>query len=234
MSRFSESLKKAKNEKKVLLIASLPRNELDLAKAVLDAGVDVVKLHINVHHHASNTHFGSLAEERGNLEAILKVCEGVLTGIMPYAAPVNDPETFAELAEMGFDFYSQYLAHAVAGCHPPSEKIERMFALADGDPIEYADGLDSMPMDVCELSVMNGSTYGEPFTHHDLMKYAAIRARTNLPLVVPSQHLITPESTELIRDIGIEGLMIGAVVAGSTIESWKQSVTAFRKVIDRF
>lgn len=233
MSRFVNELMKARKEKKLVLIASLPRNDAELARAVLDAGADAVKIHMNVHHHASNTTFGSLDEERENLTAILKVSEGKLTGIMPFAAPVNAPDTLKELSDMGFDFYSQYLFHAVSGCFPSSEKPARMLALAVDDPIELASGLDRMPMEVCELSIMDGNTYGQPFTYHDLLRYSAVRVRTGKPLVVPSQHLITPESVPDLIEIGMDGLMIGAVVAGSTAESWGKSVRAFRKMIDK-
>ncbi len=233
MTRFVNELMKARKEKKLVLIASLPRNDAELARAVLDAGADAVKIHMNVHHHASNTTFGSLDEERENLTAILKVSEGKLTGIMPFAAPVNAPDTLKELSDMGFDFYSQYLSHAVSGCFPSSEKPARMLALAVDDPIELASGLDRMPMEVCELSIMDGNTYGQPFTYHDLLRYSAVRVRTGKPLVVPSQHLITPESVPDLIEIGMNGLMIGAVVAGSTAESWGKSVRAFRKMIDK-
>ncbi len=233
MSRFVNALKKAHQEKKLVLIASLPRNDAELARAVQDAGADAVKIHMNVHHHASNTTFGSLDEEREKLTAILKVSEGKLTGIMPFAAPVNAPDTLKELSDMGFDFYSQYLAHAVSGCFPSPEKTARMLALAVDDPIELAAGLDRLPIEVCELSIMDGNTYGQPFTYHDLLRYAAVRGKTTKPLVVPSQHLITPESVSDLIEIGIEGLMIGAVVAGSTVESWVESVKSFRKAIDK-
>lgn len=232
MSRFVKALLQARKDKKMVLIASLPRNDANLAKVVLDAGADAVKIHINVHHHASNTFFGTLVEEQNKLEAILQVSNGKLTGIMPYAEAMNDPKLFNSLLNMGFDFYSQYLSHAVVGSYPPADKIARMLALAFEDPIEWAAGLDTMPMQVCELSIMSGDTYGQPFTYHDLLRYAAVRVKTHLPLVVPSQHLITPESVPDLIQIGIEGLMIGAVVAGTTEESWISSVKAFRKKID--
>jgi hypothetical protein len=44
---------KARQEKKLVLIASLPRNDAELARAVRDAGADAVKIHMNVHHHAT-------------------------------------------------------------------------------------------------------------------------------------------------------------------------------------
>lgn len=233
MSRFVKELKIARQEKRLVLIASLPSNDVDLARAVRNAGADAVKIHLNVHHHASNTTFGTLEEERNNLISILKVMKGKLTGIMPNANPVNNPVALKELSDMGFDFYSQYLSHAVSGCFPPIEKISRMLAIAVDDPIELAYGIDRLPIDVCELSIMDGDTYGKPFTYHDLLRYSTVREKTKKPLVVPSQHLITPESVPDLIEIGIEGLMIGAVVAGSTIESWITTVEKFRSAIDR-
>ena len=39
-------------------------------------GADVVKIHINVKHHASQTLFGSFEEERGAIEAMLAEAKG--------------------------------------------------------------------------------------------------------------------------------------------------------------
>lgn len=233
MSMFVDLLKKAKKDGKLVLIASLPKNDPELAKVVLDAGADVVKIHINVHHHASDTHFGTLSEERKALEKILNIWTGKPVGIMPFAQATDDAGTYEELAKMGFDFYSQYLGHAISGCLPAPDRVARMLALSVDDSVELATGLDAIPIQVCELSIMDGSTYGFPFTFHDLLRYSAVRTRTNLPLVVPSQHLIKPESVKELIGIGIEGLMIGAVVAGRTNDSWKQATDEFRKAIDQ-
>ena len=40
------------------LAVSLPLNDIALAKAAEEAGADALKIHINVHHDASGTHFG--------------------------------------------------------------------------------------------------------------------------------------------------------------------------------
>lgn len=232
MSRFGDVLLAARQNKKLTLIASLPRNDPELARAALNGGADVVKVHINIHHHASNTHFGSLAEERKNLETILKLWQSKPVGIVPFAVPENDSATYAELAKMGFDFYSLYFRNAVVGCFPQANQMGRMLALAVDDPIDLAEGLDRLPMDVCELSIMHGDTYGQPLTYHDLLRYAAVRSHTHLPLVVPSQHVILPTAVPELIGLGIEGLMIGTVCAGTTPADWIQSMQAFRKAID--
>jgi len=234
MSKFVTLLKEVADHKRPLvLIASLPRNDPELAKAALEAGADVVKIHINVHHHASNTHFGTLDEEKASLEGILKVAKDRPVGIVPFGSPEDDAVTCSRLADMGFDFFSLYLSNAVVGCLPPPEKVARMLALSVSDFIGLASGLDSLPIQICELSIMDGATYGQPFTYHDLLRYNALRQLIKMPLVVPTQHVFKPESVQELAYARVEGLMIGAVIAGKTNESWKEAIKAFRKAIDQ-
>ncbi len=234
MSKFVSMLKEVCDQKRpMVLIASLPRNAPELATAALDNGADVVKIHINVHHHASNTHFGTLDEENAGLESILKVAKDHPVGIVPFGSPIDDPTTCSRLADMGFDFFSFYLSNAVVGCLPPPEKVARMLALSVSDPIALAAGLDSLPIQICELSIMDGVTYGQPFTFHDLLRYNTYRQLIKMPLVVPTQHMIKPESVRELACTKVEGLMIGSVVAGVTSESWQQATKAFRNAIDQ-
>ena len=64
------------NQKRPALIASLPGNRLDLAKAAVECGADVVKVHMNVQHRASGLHFGTFEEEKETLQEILSVAKG--------------------------------------------------------------------------------------------------------------------------------------------------------------
>lgn len=234
MSKFVNLLKAVAEKKRPLaLIASLPRNDPELAQAALDAGVDAVKIHINVHHHASNTHFGTIDEEMVGLEGILKAAGEHPSGIVPFGSAMDDPLTCSRLADMGFDFFSLYLSHAVVGCLPAPERVARMLALSVSDGIDLACGLDALPVQVCELSIMHGDTYGQPLTYHDLLRYRTLRQIIRMPLVVPSQHAITPQAVPDLAATGVEGLMIGSVVAGKTAQSWKEAVKAFRRAIDQ-
>ena len=232
MSIFLNQLKNAKSDKKLVLIASLPSNAPELAKVVLDSGADAVKIHINVHHHASNTNFGTLTQELKNIDEILKIWHGKPVGIVPFAQPSEDIKTLNELVQMGFDFLSLYMGHVITGTLPDSSKIARMLAISCDDSIDTFLGLNDLPIQICELSIMSSDTYGNPCTFQDLLKYSAVRARTELPLVVPSQHQIKPEAVDDLISIGIEGLMIGAVVAGKTHDSWNNVTRQFRKAID--
>ena len=74
------------NQKRPALIASLPGNRLDLAKAAVECGADVVKVHMNVQHRASGLHFGTFEEEKETLQEILSVAKGPC-GIVAHDGP---------------------------------------------------------------------------------------------------------------------------------------------------
>lgn len=86
---------------------------------------------------------------------------------------------------------------------------------------------------VLEASIMPGAEYGFPLSLRDLMRYSALRAHTQLPIVIPTQRAIRPEELRALASIGMNGLMIGAVVTGQEEVSIRKAVRAFRNAIDR-
>jgi hypothetical protein len=60
---MNKLLSKLQNNK-LTLIASLPENSYELAKIAWEAGVDAIKVHVNVFHNASQNHFGPLEVQR--------------------------------------------------------------------------------------------------------------------------------------------------------------------------
>jgi hypothetical protein len=133
----------------------------------------------------------------------------------------------AQLPALGFDFLSLYLSDAPAGLLPPACQIERMLAFGSGDAPDLAEGLEELDVQVIELSIMAPDTYGQALSVHDLARYAAFRRRTRLPLVVPTQHRIPPQALPDLAGIGIEAVMLGSIVCGSTPESWRETFEAF-------
>lgn len=233
MGVFSQLLLNARSRQRpMVLIASLPHNDPALAQAALDGGADVVKVHLNVHHHASGTVFGSLAQERPAIEKILRIFEGKPAGVVPGGSAQIDRETLAALPDLGVCFLSLYLSHAVAGWLPPADQVERMLALSVEDGPDILEGMSHLPAQVCELSIMHPDSYGQPFTWHDLSRYASIAQRTHLPLVAPTQHKILPEAVADIQAAGVSAVMIGAIVAGHTPQEWLKTTSAFRKAMD--
>lgn len=215
------------------LIASLPRNDPELARAALEHGADAVKVHVGLHHHASDTHFGTLDQERPAIEQVFGIWKGRPCGLVPGSGPDIDRKTLDALPGLGARFLSLYLRHAVPGTLPTSNLVERMLALSWEDDLGISQDLQRLDIQALELSIMHPDTYGEPFTYHDLARCAAVRRQVDLPLVVPTQHRITLQSVRSLARAGIQAIMIGSVVAGSTPQSWAEATRRFRQAVDR-
>lgn len=235
MPKLSEQMVSVRQGKRpMVLIASLPFNDPALVRASLEGGADVIKVHINLKHRASANQIGTLAEERSSLQEILKIAKEVPCGIVPAASPEEvKAEEIAELVEMGFDFISLYLRDAPVGLLPSADQLERMLALSSEDPLEMAASLDGLDIQVLEASIMHKESYGQPLTFRDLAQYRQLRQTTHLPLVIPSQHAFAPAALADLAAIGVEAVMLGTIVAGTTSQSWRGTFKAFRQEADR-
>ncbi|TGY43385.1 hypothetical protein E5347_00835 [Clostridium sartagoforme] len=222
------------NEKKLTLIVSLPANDVELAKAAIEAGADMVKIHLNVEHRASKTRFGSLQEELENVKVIRDLCNthNISLGIVAGGHNEIPMSEIDGIMENGFEFISLYDKHM----NPLIMKkdIYKMVAIDDNYDIELVKVYDSLSIDILECSIMDPQTYGEPLTVREILQYKSIRNSTNTPIVIPTQRKITPEQSLILQEIGINGIMIGAIVTGKTKESIYKSTLEFRETIDNF
>ncbi|MGQ9779295.1 MAG: hypothetical protein ACUVRM_05380 [Bacillota bacterium] len=217
--------------KAMTLIASLPENSADLARAAIEGGADVIKVHINVVHHASKTCFGTLEEEMERLLGVLEVAGDVPVGIVPGGRPGIDRADLAPLIKMGFDFISAYAAHLSAACLT-FRGIGKMVALDPSYRLEEAAVMANMGVDVLEASIIPPEGYGDPLTAADVLRYAALVRAFGGPVVVPTQRNIRPADVPALMDAGVRGLMIGAVVGGKDPVSFGTATKLYRQVID--
>lgn len=217
---------------KPALIVSLPGNRADLARAAVECGADVIKVHMNVQHRASGLHFGAFSEEKAALAEIKAVSNGVPCGIVAGNCVEDVERDCHKAAELGYSFVSLYAAAAPVSVLSSPDML-KMIALAPGYTPEDIRQLPRIGADVLEASVMRPETYGQRLTVAELLEYAAIAEKSALPVVVPTQRAIRPEEIGPLASVGIAGIMIGAVVTGKDVESLRRSVSAFRSAIDR-
>lgn len=211
------------------LLVSLPQNSPELARAAADGGADALKVHINVRHEASGTKFGSLAEERNNLEAILAI--GLPTGIVPGTAEcLPSRDDMHQLAAMGLDFFDLYV-HDMPAWMSCLEGMTRTAAIGPDTPLAAVPFLSHLSFQMLEAAVIPHEGYGKPLSVVDLMLYRQIRAATDLPIIVPSQRAIMPDDVHALMDTGINALMIGVIVTGREAESVRAATERFKAVL---
>jgi len=221
-----------KTQDRPVLVVSLPRNEVQFAEAAQAGGADAVKVHINVHHHASGTTFGSLQEERQSLEAIVQV--GLPVGIVPGAeAAMASPDDMQKLDEIGIDFFDAYVHQMPAAMLQMDTQMSRMMALSYHQrQTNFSLGPCAAWCDLIEASITEPDGYGQPLTVADLCDYADIcTAYPDIPVLVPTQRGIRPDELSILTNCGIRGIIIGAVVTGNEPTTVEQTTRQFADVL---
>lgn len=201
-----------------------------MAKAAAAGGADALKVHIHVHHEASGTHFGSLEQERPALEAIMSEVS-VPVGIVPGAETIATREEMQQLKQMGMDFFDAY-AH-----HMPAWML-RFEGMACGVAIDAScsardiGALEVLGADFFEAAVIPHEGYGKPMTARDLVMYQSLRRAASRPIIVPTQRKMEPsDAAMLTKEIGIDAVMIGAIVTGDDPHSLEHATALFRAAI---
>ena len=211
------------------LLVSLPRNDIELARAALRGGAQGLKVHINVEHFASGTRFGSWEQERDVLAQIVEIArdEGASVGVVPGAnGNFASPEDFRGLAGIGIDYFDAYPSDCPAWALMQTELDVMMAAFHGYDLAEFA-GLQALGMTLCEASILGHDDYGKPLSAGDVAAYAALVKALDVPVIVPSQKKIEPHDVAALRKSGARGLLIGAIVTGRETETIEAAARAF-------
>lgn len=210
-----------------LLIVSLPRNDAALARAAAEAGADMLKVHVNVHHRASGTRFGSLDDEESALAEVLGV--GLPTGLVPGEEVMVTRDQLPRLRRFAFlDVYVTRLPLFLYDAGVPVVP-----AIPHDYPPEVLGSIGALPGDWLEAALIPPQGYGLDPVADDLVALFRLGALTGRQLIVHSQRRIRPE--DLGRYFAIPhvwAVMIGVVVTGRTPRSVGRATEAFRRAMD--
>lgn len=211
------------------LLVSLPRNDIELAKAALRGGANGLKVHINVEHFASGTKFGNFESEREILSQIVQLANDndASVGVVPGAGGTfATPEEFAGLREIGIDYFDAYPFDCPAWAFVQKDLDIMMAAFNGYDLSEFAE-FEYLGMSLCEASFLHHDDYGKALTASDLVKYTALCNRLDAPVIIPSQKKIEARDLPALRKTGAKGVLIGAIVTGREAETIEQATREF-------
>ncbi|WIJ26939.1 hypothetical protein [Devosia sp. RR2S18] len=205
------------------VIVSLARHDLDLAKAALDAGAYALKTHLNAYHRATGTTFGSFAEERPFFGQLAKL--GCPLLVMAGQETVPTAEEMDALHNLGFEGFNVYADHLQP--HLLQSKLRPMPALSDASTPKDAKKLASLPGCILEASISPFTRYRSAMTDADLSRYQEIVRAVDVPVIVPSQLMLTPEDGRRLQQIGVAAPLLGAIVTGDTPATMSASIRPF-------
>jgi hypothetical protein len=215
------------------LLVSLPRNEVALAEAALRGGARGLKVHLNVHHAASGTQFGTFEEEREVMAQIAELAKtyNASVGVVPGGAPFASENEFAELAKIGIDYFDAYTADAPAWTLS-QKHLDIMLAAHHGASMAFLQSLEKLGMQMCEASILPHEQYGQPLRVWDVALYQEICWSLESPVIVPTQKKILPSEISVLRAAGVKALLIGAVVTGDQPESIESATREFARYVN--
>lgn len=216
------------------LLVSLPRNDPEMAQAALDAGADGLKVHIGLEHFASGLSTGSLDQEEAALREICSL--GAPVGIVPGVGEgLATREEMLRLSEIGIDFFDLYATDMPAwmlrmeDC-PLSVMVAFSATCRPWGLVEDV-ARPSRPV-MIEASIAVHESYGTPLTAADVSDYAEIAARAGQPVIVPTQKAIRPDEVAVLKDTGVAGILIGAIVTGAETATITEATARFREALD--
>ena len=228
-----DRLLKEFQKRPLTLIVSLPRNDPELARAAVEGGAQALKIHINVHHDASGTHFGSFADEKPAIQKILKIAEDVPVGIVPGADTCATEDEIDALASMGIDYIDMYLDQMPAWLRTVTS-VTRIAAVKKGYSLDRLLNLNGGSAHAVEAAIVPSSGYGKKLLVGDLHQYISLAIGAALPIIVPSQRKLTPFDVDLLGDAGVRAIMIGAIVTGTNPKDLEWAARTFRNAMDAY
>jgi len=215
-------------DRRGLLIVSLPRNDRDLARAAIDGGADLLKIHVNVHHRASGTVFGSLQEEMDRLNAILDL--GVPTGLVVGEERMVSRVELPLLRRFAFlDGYLTYLPLYIYAAGVPVVP-----AIPHDYPADALSFLRALPGEWAEAALVAPDGYGKPPAADDLVALARVGELTGRRLIVPTQRAIHPDDLGRYFEVAaVWAVMIGVIVTGTGPSTIQATTQAFRQKLEQ-
>lgn len=224
MPKFLEKI-----NKKFVLLVSLYENDPRLAAIAQKCGADAVKVHINVMHNASKTHFKSWSEEKNKIKEIVENA-AIPVGLVPGAETVASYEEMLEAQGLGVDFWDIFAHHAPTYLFN-LKSMSKMMAVNYQYDLEHLKDLEDLGIDMLETSIINPSEYGTVLSCADLSRYKYLIKKISIPAVIPTQRKITTEDLHFLMQIGASGTGIGAVVTGKDYNTYEKTVASFAKKI---
>ncbi|MCS7244323.1 MAG: hypothetical protein RMJ36_06290 [Candidatus Calescibacterium sp.] len=215
-------------KKKFLIIASPATNDYEVVSSFVDAGVEIVKLHLNITHPVSKKKIGSYEREKENILKLVIDYPNVVWGIVP-GNILTDRDSFEEIEysqlEAFFDFidlfYYSYTPHYL------NSSLNKMVAVDRVLSKEELQELNRYKFFGIEASVVDKDFYGFPLTLKDITDYRRLIENTDIPVFIPTQKRIIPSDVSMLYSIGAKGIVLGQISTSFNIDSIKKITTQF-------
>jgi hypothetical protein len=131
---------------------------------------------------------------------------------------------------MGFDFidlfthhYPDWLLKMLAN----QPEVGMMAATAPNFPLQELPGWEARGVRAFELAFTPQTHYGQPLTTADIACAAAFVVKALSPCILPTQKAIRPGNLQALSEVGVRGVVLGAVVTGLELAGCRDAISEF-------
>ncbi|MFA4967560.1 MAG: hypothetical protein WC624_05010 [Candidatus Margulisiibacteriota bacterium] len=206
MSKLLELLSK----KKMTLIVQLPENSVELAKLAEAEGADAL-----------------VVKNEDNNSDILKAVK------IPVGVDLSMEEALDDKqikAHDKFDFINFHFGLLPAAAK--RAKPGRILALNEEYTLDKIIGVENTGAEAIDAAILPLSQKSKELVVGDLQNYIAIAISSGLPVIIPTQRVITPSEVAIIADTGAKGLLLTDVVLGDDAKSMGKALREYKMAVD--
>ncbi|NWG09329.1 MAG: hypothetical protein HXX80_03300 [Nitrososphaerales archaeon] len=216
-------------QNKFTLIPSLHRNSVELACIAEEEGADAIEVHIN-DHSVDSCQSGGFELEETSLKEIANIAR------VPVGIAIGDerpltPQEWESILNLNFDFVDMY-AHHMPSFVLKDDRISKMLAIGSGYLLEQVKTVsESDYVDAIKAAIVPQQGNSLPLNALDLATLSIITRLSSKPVMIPTQRLVRPSDLSLIKNNGCRGVIITAVVTGTTTDTYRMAIREFRQAI---
>lgn len=207
----------------LLLIVALPTADADHVDAAVRGGAEAVIVRVSVQD-------DSAMEEKRLIE-VLAACQNKPCGVVPVGVTAREIERVQLFASLGFDFV------IISANDSPDilqvENIGKVIVVDHTFDKEMIKTVNDLDIDAVEFALSRPEGFGKHFSIRDLMYFKYLRNLIRRPIVVRGERSIQPADVWRLAEVGIEGLVIDALVTGSDPTSIKNAAAGYCEAITR-
>ncbi|MEM3185273.1 MAG: hypothetical protein QXQ39_01150 [Conexivisphaerales archaeon] len=218
-----------------VLIVELPANDIELAKAVSDAGADSVIAQLHHEHPVTHSYTGGLELEKNILAEIRKEIAIPLGLHIGNQARLNKRE-WEELQSLDVDYLCTSLANT-----PPymlaDRKLAKILCVGTGIPVEHYRAFATFPALAALLFEPLSQLHPDPqvkFNVLDIVNMDTLVRVSPLPILFRVSQDVEHEDIQLMIERGCRGIVLDPGYSGSTVEHYKLTTEAYHKAIKAY
>jgi len=216
----------------MLVVAILPRNDVSIAKAAVEAGADAVTLRICGAGTDLLKETGDLnAEETAIQETVQAVGQRAIVGLIVGSNGAIAPDDVGKISTLGVDFVMSYPHLTPAGFLEVAD-VGRL-AILDHQGGSVARGINDLSIQGALVRLDRPSDSPAEMTVLDVATYRAAADTVHRPIIAFPSWKPTPGDTEVLKNAGLEGIALVGPQPDATAEDIGNLIRPFHDIVKR-